>query len=256
MTRPDEAGRALTAQLTARGAPAIWLPAFDLAPAPDSEAARRTLANLARFDLAIFVSPAAVRATAALFGEAWPQATAIGAVGNATRAAVTELLHPAEAVQIIAPAGADDGSGSEALWRALQDADLQPRNVLILRAASGREWLGETLAQHGAQVAALAVYDRCAHELTAAEHAQLTIRAGPALDSVFTSSEAVGAMRDALAPVSGAWSALQRGVAVASHSRIAKRLRAAGFVHVVVAPLEAGEILAAIAASQREQSIE
>lgn len=62
VTRPAAGGRALAAALLARGLDALWLPAFEIGPAPDEAAARAALARLADFDLAVFVSPAAVRA--------------------------------------------------------------------------------------------------------------------------------------------------------------------------------------------------
>jgi uroporphyrinogen-III synthase len=244
VTRPEEPGRRLAAALARRGAQALWLPAFDLVAPSDADAARAALAQLARFDLAIFVSPAAVRATAGLRAGGWPAATAIGAVGRATAHAVRAHLVVGADTRIVAPAADDDG-GSEALLDALDAANLAPRRVLVLRAASGRELLRERLMQRGAQVQALAVYDRRAHVPSAPEQAWLArVAAGP-IDSVFSSSEAVDTVRAMLTPLA-AWPAVVRGCAVASHPRIAQRLTAAGIEHVRVAALEADAILAAL----------
>lgn len=245
VTRPDKPGRDLAAALAARGAPALWLPAFDLAPAPDPAAARAALDALQDDDLAVFVSPAAVRAVAGLLGRAWPARTAIGAVGNATAQAVREELALPDTVRIVAP-DADDDGGSESLLVALDAQAVKPRRALILRAAAGREWLSERLAERGTQVQAVAVYDRRPHVLSDSERAQLAAGSG-VIESVFSSSEAVETLRTMLAGVNGAWHRLLAGTAIASHPRVAERLVAAGFAHVVVARLAADDVLDALA---------
>jgi len=254
VTRPDEAGRMLAAALNAGGARALWVPAFDLSGAPDPESARATLARLSRFDLAVFVSPSAVRATRQLTSGPWPSNTVIGAVGAATAAAARAHLHPGRDVTLIAPPGDVEG-GSEALLRALDARHASFRSVLILRASGGREWLTEQLETRGVEVESLAVYDRRAHALTTQEHSDLVaLLAGPqiAIDSVFSSSEAVDAVRAAMSAHVKVWQAMQRGVAITSHPRIAQRLAAAGFARVAIAPLRAGEIITAIARATRQ----
>jgi uroporphyrinogen-III synthase len=248
VTRPEEPGRALTAALNERGAGALWLPAFDLVAPSDPEVARRTLREVGRYDLAVFVSPAAVQATAALREGAWPEDTTIAAVGPATRRAVTELLRPSARVRVVAPDGGGEEGGSEALWHALEAAGVRPREVLLLRAASGREWLTERFTQDGARVDALAVYERRRHRLSWDEQAHWAACAAHGFDSVFTSSEAVDAVEGMLAGIAGAWEALKCGTAVASHPRIATRLQQAGFARVVVAAAQADAIIAVLAA--------
>jgi uroporphyrinogen-III synthase len=243
VTRPEEPGRGLVATLVACGADAFWLPAFDLKPAPKPLVVANTLAHLSTYDLAVFVSPATVRATAAVLREPWPARTVIGAVGQATAQAVRAELRPSSAVRIIAPK-ADDEGGSEALLRALDVAGIEPARVLILRAAVGRDWLRERLGERDVHVESLAVYDRQTHALSDAERDWLQARSGP-LDGVFSSSEAVDAVRAMLA-ASAAWDAMRNGRAVASHTRIAQRLVRAGFADVRVCGLRAEEILAAL----------
>jgi uroporphyrinogen-III synthase len=267
VTRPAAAGRALAAALAARGVDARWLPAFALGPAPDPEQAAATLARLADFDLALFVSPAAVRATAELLGpRAWPAGTAIGAVGPGTRDAVAAHLRFAEgaAPTVIVPATApaateadaaegDAATGSEAYWQAQraheQASGTRPRRVLVLRAEQGRDWLQARFAQAGAQVTLLAVYARRALLWSAEDASWVATRVGgvaPVL--VVTSSEAVDSLCAAAmaADASGAalrW--LQRGHALALHPRIVERLQAAGFAQAACVPCEVDALLAA-----------
>lgn len=261
VTRPGATGQALAAALAARGADAWWLPAFVLGPAPDPQQAQAALAALADFDLALFVSPAAVAATAQLLaGRPWPATTAIGAVGGGTREALLALLRPPAEVPLIAPddgdaaAETDAATGSEAFWQALERLrraqPLPLRRVLLLRAAQGREWLRERFAAEGSAVTALAVYARHPYPWQAADRDWLAARAraGAAPRLVVTSSEAVpgllaqaqaAAAADPAAAGVAAW--LRRGRALAQHPRIVARLQAAGFAdaHCVRCELEA-----------------
>lgn len=243
VTRPADAGRALAADLAARGGAVVCAPAFAIGPAPDVGATRRLLARVADFDLAVFVSPAAVRAVAAHLAGAWPAQTAVAAVGAATLDAVAASIPGAQAARLIAPPPAPPGSeeaandtGSEALWRALQDASLQPRRVLLLRAQAGREWLRERLAAAGAEVVAHAVYTRIAAfpDPVALAAMRAWHAAGRSAAIVITSSEAVDVVAKqwpAHAEVAAAgivpW--LRAATVVVTHERIGERARAAGF---------------------------
>jgi uroporphyrinogen-III synthase len=264
VTRPAAAGKSLTEEFAARGIDAHWLPAFEIGPAPDPARAEATLARLADFDLALFVSPAAVRATAQLLaGHSWPAATAIGVVGQGTRDAVHEELRFGEAAQpaLIAPAAlpqndgvdGDTATGSEAFWQALlarrRASGWSPRRVLILRAEQGRDWLQSNFEQAGAEVALLPVYSRRARAWSADDAAWIAARvAGPPPVLVVTSSEAVDSLCAAAGAVdaSGAtlrW--LQRGRALALHPRIVARLQAAGFADAACVTCDADALLAA-----------
>ena len=247
VTRPGAAGRALADELTRAGHPALWLPAFEFGPAPDEPQARAVLAALAGFDLAIFVSPQAVRATAALLAQPWPAGTAIAAVGAGTRAALLESIAGAQNARLL-PARDEDmrGSGSEALWPLLQAMQPLPRRVLLLRAQGGREWLAGKLQQAGSTVTALAVYARLPHVPCAGLRARLAAAAQAGLASVISSSDAVDALADMLGDQPGVLSALRAGPALASHPRIAERLRAAGFARAAVCALQPQAIVASL----------
>ncbi|MCX8114288.1 MAG: uroporphyrinogen-III synthase [Burkholderiaceae bacterium] len=248
VTRPDAGGRMLADELAARGFESLWLPAFEIGPAPDERAARDALARLAEFDLAVFVSPAAVRATAALLAGAWPARTAIGAVGAATARAVAQSIPGALSAAVIAPGDADEAdAGSEALWDALMRSALRLQRVLLLRAEGGRMWLAERLAEAGARVTAVAVYSRRVR--SAGEDEIATLRrwkdAGRQPAMVVTSSEAVDVLVRQIERA-GALEWLHAGLALATHARIAERLRAAGFARVALAAARADAIVDAI----------
>jgi uroporphyrinogen-III synthase len=232
VTRPGAAGRVLAARLRQSNEQVAWWPAFELLPAADENAVRSVLHRLADYDLALFVSMAAVEATRELLPGPWPVATAIAAVGASTRAAAAELPGVV-GEQIISPGGAD-APGSEGLWRAWLASGRKARRVLVLRAEHGRDWLIEQFTATGAQVETLPVYRREVRALDAADLACLRqwVVAQTVPLAVFTSSEAVAALDHALASDSARqW--LRTGTALATHSRVAEQLQHAGFSGVI-----------------------
>lgn len=246
VTRPGAAGRRLVDELNGAGQAALWLPAFDFGPAADETAVRATLRSLADFDVAVFVSPQAVRATAALLEGRWPAGTAIAAVGSGTRAAVLAAIDGAERATMLAPASAEPAeSGSESLWPLLQQLP-RLRRVLLLRAQAGREWLSERLRETGATVVPLAVYSRDEFAPAPQLRAQLAAAAATGLASVITSSDAVSALLRMLSAQPEVLLSLQRGPALAAHPRIAERLRAAGFARVALCAPDCAALLAAL----------
>ena len=275
--RPGAAGSALADALRAAGHDARWLPAFDIGPAPDAAGARAALARVADIDLAIFVSPAAVRAVHRLLdGRDWPVGTAIGAVGGATADAARTLLARADGARLTlvapeadpdrasAPApGVFEGSaadepdaatGSEAFWNALQvhraargEAGAALRRVLLLRAEQGRDWLLDQLRGQGVPVDAVAVYARRARPWDAGDVRWIAARlGGPPPRLVVTSSEAVEALvqaADLALPAALPW--LQRGRALALHPRIVERLHASGFADAACVACTVDSLVAA-----------
>lgn len=236
VTRPAAPGRRLAMTLRGRGLVVAWWPAFEIGPPPDEDRVRQALARLSEYDLALFVSPNAVLATSERLPGAWPAATAIGAVGAGTRAAALTELPGATEAGIVAPDEGDE-SGSEGFWRAWRASGRRARRVLVLRAATGRDWIIDQLRGADAEVDTLAVYDRRPHRLPEGERARMRawIAEGAAPITVVSSAEAVGAALEQVAVVEGGAKWLQGGWAVATHPRIAERLRAAGFARVEIA---------------------
>jgi uroporphyrinogen-III synthase len=253
ITRPGDEGVVLAARLRESGVDALWWPAFDIRGEADA-AALRALADLPGFDLAVFVSPEAVRATARALprGTAWPAGTRIATAGAATRAAAREAF--GEAAEVLSPGGMAGDGGSEALWKVLQEARASGapefRRAVLFRAGQGREWLGERLREGGAEVVNAAVYRREAHEpgppAIAALRSALASGARPAI--LYSSSEAVavvlGQLRKAAAEVP--WPG--ESAALCLHPRIDAAARAAGHADVRNCGADAASVLAALGA--------
>src|SRR5512140_1211557 len=212
VTRPAAPGQRLSAALRAKGLEVAWWPAFDILPPADEISVRHALDRLAEYDLALFVSPNAVHATAERLSAPWPPGTVLGAVGASTRDAALSELPGASGATVVAP---DDGdqSGSEGFWRAWRATNRRARRALVLRAATGRDWVIAQLRDEGAAVEALPIYDRCPHRLAEGERVRLlgwmAERAVPAV--IVSSAEAVGAILEQVGGIEGAAEWLQAG---------------------------------------------
>lgn len=236
VTRPAAPGQRLALALRRHGCDVAWWPAFDILPPVDETPVRQALDRLADYDLALFVSPNAVHATAERLSGEWPVGTVIGAVGASTREAALSELPGAANASIVAPDDADE-SGSEGFWRAWQASGRTARRVLLLRAATGRDWIVDQFRSEQAEVDALAVYNRRNHHLPEGELSRLRtwMQQGGVPVVIVSSAEAVGAILEQVRGVEGAVEWLQAGRAIATHPRVARRLQAAGFPDVATA---------------------
>src|SRR5260221_6622192 len=134
--------------LQRRGARAFVFPAIEIQPLP----APAALAQLADFNIAVFISPSAVRVTLPAISP-WPRGVTAAAVGSGTR----RELERAGVAPVIAPSV---GADSEALAALPEMPDLRGKRVLIVRGEGGRALLGETLAARGARVEYAECYPR------------------------------------------------------------------------------------------------
>jgi len=143
VTRPREQAQGLAKLIEAAGGRAILFPAIEIQAVP--------LLKLAEFDLAIFVSPTAVKQ--ALAAMKWPQRAKAAAVGRGTQ----RELERHGIKGIIAP---DSGADSEALLAVPELQRVAGRRIVILRGEGGRSLLGDTLAARGAHVEYAECYRR------------------------------------------------------------------------------------------------
>ena len=143
ITRPREQAQGLAKLIEAAGGRAILFPAIEIRAVP--------LPKLAEFDLAIFVSPTAVKR--ALAAMKWPQRAKAAALGRGTQ----RELERHGIKGIIAP---DSGADSEALLAVPELQRVAGRRIVILRGEGGRSLLGDTLAARGAHVEYAECYRR------------------------------------------------------------------------------------------------
>ena len=154
VTRPIHQTDKLVGLVNAAGGKAILFPALAIESPANPEPVRQLLAELAGFDLAIFVSSNAVDHGLALLARPWPDGVPVAAVGANTTAA---LRRHGLACDLV-PAGAD----SESLLAMPELRSLgQGKRVLIFRGEGGREVLADQLRHQGTQV----VYAECYRRL-------------------------------------------------------------------------------------------
>jgi uroporphyrinogen-III synthase len=220
VTRPAAQAHEWARDLVAAGIVAVPLPLIEIVPPADPAAVTAAWQALADYQLALFVSPNAVGQFFALRppGAAWPPLLSAASPGPGT----TETLRQSGVPEglLLGPAIDAPQYDSESLWAVLGQQDWQGKRALLLRGATGRDWLEQQLRERGARVDALQVYRRMPPAWTTAEHERLR---GALADPsghvwLFSSSEAIDQL-ETLAPEAD-WS---RARAVTSHPRIAAR---------------------------------
>lgn len=223
VTRPREQAAQLTRRIEQAGGIPLLFPLLDIAPAANQQELNEKVSRLGGFDLAVFISPNAVRFGMAAInaGGATPAGIRFAAVGQGSARALREQgVH-----EIIVPKERFD---SEALLALPEMQDVQGWRVMIFRGNGGRELLGDTLKARGAEVEYATCYQRSKPQLDMAG----LLNAHPDALTV-TSSEALAYLWEM---ANG--SARQKLSALplfAPHERIAEAARALGWRNAVAA---------------------
>lgn len=230
VTRPQPQADEWVTRLQALGLHAAALPLLAIEGPADPGAVTAAWQALGERALVMFVSPSAVDRFMALrpAGQAWPAGVLAGGTGPGTARALLAAGVPA--AQVVAPAADSPQFDSEALWALLAPMrDWRGTQGLIVRGAGGREWLADTLRQHGAQVHFVEAYRRTVPvpDAAGAAHLAAALAQPAAWCWLLSSSEATGHLR-LLAPQAD-WSPAR---ALATHPRIAAAARALGFGRV------------------------
>jgi uroporphyrinogen-III synthase len=255
VTRPLQDAQHWVEQLQQSGFAAEALPLIDIAPASDTEAARRAWQALGGYAACMFVSGNAVEyffkqkvavahtvhehsaiKTIANDGRTLPPALRFMAPGPGTVAALLAAGVPAG--QIDAPQADAEQFDSEALWAVVGQRDWQGRRVLVVRGegqdaggvSSGRDWIARQWEVAGAQVDFVGVYQRRAPVFTEAQVQRARTASGDGSVWLFSSSEAVANLTGLPALAGVDW---RRARAIATHPRIEEAVHAAGWGVVV-----------------------
>ncbi|MCX7152564.1 MAG: uroporphyrinogen-III synthase [Proteobacteria bacterium] len=156
VTRPREQAGMLMRLLRDGGGEPVLFPALEIRAPAQPETLEATMRDLARFDLAIFISPTAVEyglrfATAA---GPWPKELKVAAVGPGGATALAAAgIH-----NVVVPASRFDSEGL--LDKMAKLTYLTYRNVIIFRGGGGRELLATELKRRGAEVTLAECYER------------------------------------------------------------------------------------------------
>ena len=167
VTRPLPQGEELVSRLRALGRVAWSFPLIEFTPGRELAALPRQLAALGADDLLFALSQHAVEfAHARLLQESqrWPSDPAYFSIGRTTALA----LHTVSGKNIRYPL---DREISEVLLQLPELQNIAGKKALILRGNGGRELLGDTLRDRGAEVTFYECYQRCAKYYDGAEEA-------------------------------------------------------------------------------------
>lgn len=227
LTRPQGRNEELAMRVREAGWRALALPALAIRPLLKQG---EPVPAPGDYDLVVFVSRNAARlyleSLADQFpGQSWPRQTLAATVGRSSAQPLYDSAWISRG-QIIHPDADTQSQDSEALWNCLGSRRSTLVRVLIVRGASGREWLGEQLERAGIVVDRLAVYRREPAQWTADQTDQVSEALAMPQSCVFllTSGESVDAI-DANMRRLGLGTAWSQSRFVAIHERVASRLQ-------------------------------
>ena len=167
VTRPSPAGEQLVSRLRALGQVAWSFPLIEFSPGRELPTLADQMRLLQEGDLLFALSQHAVEFAHAQLqqqGVRWPHAPRYFAIGRTTALA----LHTASGIDVRYPL---DREISEVLLQLPELQNIAGKRALILRGNGGRELLGETLRERGADVTFVECYQRCAKHYDGAEEA-------------------------------------------------------------------------------------
>lgn len=235
VTRPQREAASWLQGLQQRGYQTLALPLIEIGPAPDPQAIAQAWEALSLYQAVMFVSAVAV----GHFSEAkvssahtnWTSGaikTRAWATGPGTRQALLQMGLAAQ--QVDAPPDDAARFDSEALWQQVAGQVRAGARVLIVRGGdtqgqgSGRDWLADHLIAQGAAVDRLVAYARSAPQWDQQQVADAVRAASDGSVWLFSSSQAIAHLQ-ALVPAQQ-WAQAR---AVATHPRIVRAARGAGF---------------------------
>jgi len=235
ITRPARQAAGLAREIAALGGRPLIFPAIVILPPADASALRAVQSNLARYDIAIFVSANAVE-----YGvgdpAAWPARILTLAPGPGTAAALAAVGIANARI----PATTMDSEGVLALPQLL---DVSGKRIVIFRGDGGRELLRTALEARGATVVQVECYRRAkpqggAAGLIDAWREQrvdaVTLTSGEGLDNLWDILGGEGRAHLAATP------------AFAPHASIAERARGLGLRQVIITPPADAGLLASL----------
>jgi uroporphyrinogen-III synthase len=226
LTRPVEQSHAVAGRLQPLGATVFVFPSLAIIDPADTGLLDRTIAELDRFTLGIFVSANAVERGLGAVRERreWPPGLRVAAVGGATAQALRDAGHQ----EVVVPA---TGADSEALLALPQLQSVEGKDIIVFRGEGGRELIAEVLTGRGARVTCLTCYRRVRPEgdpaplLAAWRSGKVDAVSAMSAESLANFLEMVGAEGRTL---------MQTTTLLVPHPRIAERARRLGLVKVAV----------------------
>ncbi|MBU6485514.1 MAG: uroporphyrinogen-III synthase [Betaproteobacteria bacterium] len=229
VTRPQRQAAVFAAKIAALGgSPVIW-PAIVILPPVDTALLAQAHAQIASYDIAVFVSANAVEYGAPP-ANAWPSRVLAFAPGSGTAEALTGVGITGARVPTVS-------HDSEGLLQMPELADLSGKRVVVFRGEGGREFLGNALRARGAVVDHIPCYRRVAPQ-SGTQGLVEAIREDRAHALTLTSAEGLDNLLAALSPEG--YCCVAELPVFAGHPRIAERARERGLSAIETAGGDAG----------------
>jgi uroporphyrinogen-III synthase len=201
VTRPREQAAQLIQCIEQAGGKVVLFPLLVISPAPDTQALHAVIARLHEFNLAIFISPNAVRyGMEAICAKcALPAHLKIATVGQGS----AKALRDRGVKEVIAP---QDRFDSETLLALPALQNVRGWHIVIFRGNGGRALLGDTLRARGATVEYAECYQRTKPQqdstaLLATEPHAIIVTSSEALDYLWDMLDTDGRNRLADVPL-------------------------------------------------------
>ena len=251
VTRPEQDATSWMTQLREGGLETISLPLLTLSDLMSSEDAAKASQMALKSQALMFVSANAVRFFAAALAHQphWldhvKRNARVWCTGPGTAAALNAQGIPA--YQIDQPAASATQLDSEALWEVVSTQVKAGMHVMFIRGAdesgaiAGRDWLVQQLENSGAQVQAVAAYQRQAAHLTSVQKQQVQGLISEGAIWLFSSSASIQALASECPHID--W---LQGKAVVTHPRMAVFAEKLGWRQISIAPPGVGSLLASI----------
>lgn len=153
VTRPDEAGAALSEELRKQGAKVLWFPTIEFESAQLNSLLKDQLRNIEHQDCVIFISQHAVQEFVRnnAYYSLNPKTYLVG-VGEKTAALASSLLN--QTVQ------SPKEENSEGLLQLPFFNEVEMKKITIVKGVNGREFLEKELRSRKADVTTLCLYQR------------------------------------------------------------------------------------------------
>lgn len=226
VTRPADQAKKLAALITEAGGTPILFPLIEITALDDYNQFESVIDQIRDYDWAIFISSNAVQnGMPRLIKHGIPRNLKFAAIGPVT----SKELHNFNVTNILSP---KDRFDSESLLALPEMQAVKGKKIMIFRGVGGREILGESLKNRGAQVTFAECYQRKNPQADCAVLAQLY--SDKKLHSiVVTSSEAMRHLLD----LAGDAEWLRHITLFVNHDRIAESPLQMGFKVVVAEAL-------------------
>ncbi len=246
VTRPAGQATHLASALVALGARPVLFPVLAILDIEDIKPLHDVAIRLDSFDWAAFVSPNAVdRALSVVLAKRqWPLGLRAATVGRSSEQALAAF----GVSDVVAPRERFD---SEALLELPELQDVAGKRVVIFRGDGGRDLLGDTLRERGAEVEYVTCYRRGRPDVDPAP--LLKLWNDGQLDAVtITSSEGLRNLFDMVGKLGQAW--LRKTPVFVPHERIAEQAHNLGCHDVILTAAADDGLIAGLLEHFREHA--